>query len=137
MTSYLVSSLVWTVVGLGVGYVIGSAGRARMFDFMPWTVRAKVETLEARISSLEERWYRKMAKDKEALARLDAEIAKLRDYIRSDEETDAAEVDKRTEELRVLLAEAQGSGEAPAEEVASREEELSAVVQEARDQQGG
>lgn len=131
MTSYIAESLFWTVAGFVFGFVVGSAGN-REAPMWPWRVRSKVEALERRVRSLEEWRKWKMAKDREALARLDEQIAALREYVRSDEETDAAEVDRRAGELRQLLVEAQGSGDLPAEDAASKEEEVAAVVDEAK-----
>jgi len=136
MTSYIAESLFWTVAGFVFGYLMGSAG-TREVPMWPWIVapaevRYRLDSLERQVATLEgwRKW--KMAKDKEALARLDEQIAALRDYIHSDEETDAAEVDRRAEELRQLLVEAQGSGELPAEEAAPKEEEVAALVDEAK-----
>lgn len=99
----------------------------------------RIESLDRRVESLEYqvgRLTKIMAKDKEALARLDEQIAALRDYVRSDEETDASEVDRRTEEIKGLLVEAQGSGAVPPEQVAKREREVAAVNDEAAQQTG-
>lgn len=100
--------------------------------FGGWKVRYELDVLQRRVSTLEEWRKWKMAKDKEALARLDEQIAALREYVRSDEETDAAEVDRRADELRQLLVEAQGSGQLPAEDSAAKEGEVADAVDEAR-----
>lgn len=90
----------------------------------------RMEILERKIHRLEIR----MAKDREALARLDEQIEALRAYVQSDEETDAAEVDRRTESLRQLLAEAQGSGQVTPEEAGEVESQLGEVLDEANSQ---
>lgn len=79
----------------------------------------------------------KVAKDKEALARLDEQIEALRAYVQSDETTDAAEVDRRTESIRQVLAEAQGSGEVAPEEAGEVENQLGTVLDEANQQKNG
>lgn len=53
-----------------------------------------------------------MAKNKQALAELDAQIDELEAYVLSDDETDAAEVQNRVARLKSVLA--QAKGEAPA-----------------------
>jgi hypothetical protein len=61
-----------------------------------------------------------MAKNDDALAELDAQLDELEAYVLSDDETDAAEVQQRTERLRGLLAQVKGpqpgvpEGEVPA-----------------------
>lgn len=100
--------------------------------FGGWHVRYRIDVLERRVRTLEEWRTWKMAKDKEALARLDEQIAALRDYVRSDDETDAAEVDRRADELRQLLVEAQGAGQLPPADAATKEQEVAAVVDEAK-----
>lgn len=98
----------------------------------------RLAALEGDLSALNTRVRRlemKVAKDKEALARLDEQIEALRAYVQSDETTDAAEVDRRTESLRQLLAEAQGSGAVTPEEAAEAESNVAAVVDEANQQQ--
>jgi hypothetical protein len=138
MTAYIVSSMLWSLAGLVVGYALGSAGippivrGPEMFSqSRRWRLFSRIRAVEARMSAQEERWFRIMAKNKDALAALDAEIEKLREYVRSDDETDAAEVDKRTADIRQLLAEAQGGGEVPTDETAQRESDLAEVVNEA------
>lgn len=53
-----------------------------------------------------------MAKNKQALAELDAQIDELEAYVLSDDETDAAEVQNRVARLKSVLS--QAKGEAPA-----------------------
>jgi chromosome segregation ATPase len=105
----------------------------RQLDHRLTKTESDVSALRNRIRRLE--W--KMAKDKEALARLDEQIEALRNYVMSDEETDAAEVDRRTESLRQLLAEAQGSGQVTPEEAGEVENQLGQVLDEANQQTGG
>lgn len=75
-----------------------------------------------------------MAKDKDALAELDKELQELADYVRSDEESDAAEIQKRTDTVKALLEEVKQDPNVPAEEGDARAQELEQVQAEA-DQQ--
>ena len=54
-----------------------------------------------------------MAKNKQALAELDAQIDELEAYVLSDDETDAAEVQSRVARLKSVRA--QATGDAPAD----------------------
>lgn len=77
-----------------------------------------------------------MAKDKDALKDLDAQLDALEAYVRSDEETDAAEVTARADRVRQLLASVQGQPEVAPEDVAEREQRLADVSDEAAAQTG-
>lgn len=75
-----------------------------------------------------------MAKDKDALAELDQQLQELADYVRSDEVSDAAEIQKRTDKVKELLAEVKADPNVPDEEGTVREDELARVEAEAADQ---
>lgn len=96
----------------------------------PWALDERLSELEYRIDRMEIR----MGKQKDSLAKLDAELDSLAEYIRSDEDTDAAEVDSRTERIRQMLAAAQGSGQADDTKVADVESQLSDLGTEASEQ---
>jgi hypothetical protein len=96
----------------------------------PWALDERLSELERRITRMEIR----MGKQKDSLAKLDAELDSLAEYIRSDDETDSAEVDSRTERIRQMLAAAQGSGQADDTKVADVESQLSDLGTEASEQ---
>lgn len=95
-----------------------------------FNVETRQGFFERRITRLE----RAMAKDKDALAELDAQLQELSDYVRSDEDSDAAEIQKRTERVKALLAEVKADPNVPDEEGTVREDELARVEAEAADQ---
>lgn len=81
----------------------------------PWEFAARVSDMQADIARLQlqhDLLRRDMAKNKQALAELDAQIDELEAYVLSDDETDAAEVQSRVQRLKDVLA--QAKGEAPA-----------------------
>lgn len=94
-----------------------------------------IETRQMLIERRITRMEKNMAKDKDALAELDSQLAELAEYVRSDEDSDAAEIAKRTETVRNLLAEVKANPDVPDEEGASREQELAQVEAEAQAQQ--
>lgn len=91
----------------------------------------RIVNLEFRLERLERKWEREMAKDRDALKELDAQLDALEAYVRSDEETDAAEVNLRADRVRQLLASVHGAEEVPVEDVAEREQRLADVADEA------
>lgn len=106
-----------------------------------WISRREIDdrlfSLETRQGITERRMTRlekMMAKDKDALAELDKELQELADYVRSDEESDAAEIAKRTDVVKALLAEVKADPNVPDEEGAAREDALEQVAAEAADQ---
>lgn len=75
-----------------------------------------------------------MAKNQDALSALDSELDALEAYIKSDDETDAAEVNARAERIRNMLVSAQGSGEVEPEKAAEVEEKLTELGSEVQGQ---
>lgn len=99
----------------------------RELDDRLFAVETRQALLERRTIRLEKR----MAKDKDALAELDAQLQELADYVRSDEDNDAAEIQKRTDNVKALLAEVKADPNVPDEETATREADLEQVQAEA------
>jgi hypothetical protein len=93
-----------------------------------------LETRQRLVERRTERMEKLMAKDKDALAALDKELQELADYVRSDEDSDAAEIQKRTDKVKQLLADVKADPNVPDDEGATREQELAQVQAEA-DQQ--
>lgn len=104
-------------------------GRGEIRDRL-FSVETRQGFLERRMTRME----RMMAKDKDALAELDVQLQELADYVRSDEESDAAEIQKRTENVKALLAEVKADPNVPDEEGTVREDELARVEAEAAGQ---
>jgi len=90
-----------------------------------------LETRQGLIERRMTRMEKLMAKDKDALAELDAQLQELADYVRSDEQSDADEIAKRTDKVKALLAEVKADPTVPDEETAGREADLEQVQAEA------
>lgn len=89
--------------------VAAAYGRLRgLYDALS---RISPPALERRLSAVEKRTESLMSASSDAYARLDEQIEALRAYVVSDDETDAAEVDRRADEIKGLLAEVRTDAE--------------------------
>lgn len=95
----------------------------------------QIETRQMLIERRITRMEKMMAKDRDALAELDTQLAELAEYVRSDEESDAAEIQKRTDKVKELLEQVKADPNVPDEDGAAREQELAQVEAEANQAQ--
>lgn len=101
------------------------------WDFLQSTRIDRIEHNQMVLSNRVARMEYDMAKDRDALAQLDAELEALEAYVKSDEDNDAAEIEARTNRIRTMLAGAQGSGEVDGDKVDEVENKLNELNDQA------
>jgi hypothetical protein len=116
-----------------MGWLDPFSARDQQVAELEW--RLQIQERRNAILSNRMKWMEiQMAKNQDALAALDSELDALEAYIKSDDETDAAEVNARAERIRNLLVSAQGSGEVEPEKAAEVEEKLTELGSEVQGQ---
>lgn len=116
-----------------MGWLDPFSARDQQIAELEW--RLQIQERRNAILSNRMKWMEiQMAKNQDALAALDSELDALEAYIKSDDETDAAEVNARAERIRNMLVSAQGSGEVEPEKAAEVEEKLTELGSEVHGQ---
>lgn len=116
-----------------MGWLDPFSARDQQIAELEW--RLQIQERRNAILSNRMKWMEiQMAKNHDALAALDSELDALEAYIKSDDETDAAEVNARAERIRNMLVSAQGSGEVEPEKAAEVEEKLTELGSEVQGQ---
>lgn len=112
-----------------MGWLDPFSARDQQIAELEW--RLQIQERRNAILSNRMKWMEiQMAKNQDALSALDSELDALEAYIKSDDETDAAEVNARAERIRNMLVSAQGSGEVEPEKAAEVEEKLTELGSE-------
>lgn len=116
-----------------MGWLDPFSARDQQIAELEW--RLQIQERRNAILSNRMKWMEiQMAKNQDALSALDSELDALEAYIKSDDETDAAEVNARAERIRNMLVSAQGSGEVEPEKAAEVEEKLTELGGEVQGQ---
>lgn len=116
-----------------MGWLDPFSARDQQIAELEW--RLQIQERRNAILSNRMKWMEiQMAKNQDALSALDSELDALEAYIKSDDETDAAEVNARAERIRNMLVSAQGSGEVEPEKAAEVEEKLTELGSEVQGQ---